>query len=239
MSEAGLGVVCLRHDVPFHASASVSVIPEAFTNEPTATHDVADRQDMDLIWPPGSVTLGECCMVQPGLAASAVPVGIAAEETIAKTAIAFAAIEMNARRHIGSPRSPVHNRASPRRFDANDASSREDCHQIYKYSKIPLLAPWRLMHLEPGQTRLERLSGHCCRLKPASTQGTQPRRARSTGQRPQQWRTGSTLLRALVGVARMAVEPFRRVSALLLEQMPAQEVKFPATAFSCWSRKAA
>jgi hypothetical protein len=142
VSEAGLGVVCLRHALPFHASASVSVIPEAFTNEPTATHDVADGQDMDLIWPPGSVTLGECCMVQPGLAASAVPVGIAAEETIAKTAIAFAAIEMNVRRHIASPAPPVHNRASPRLFDANDAPSQEDCHQIYKYSKIPLLAPW-------------------------------------------------------------------------------------------------
>jgi hypothetical protein len=98
-----LGVVCLRHDVPFHASASVSVIPEAFTNEPTATHDVADGQDMDLIRPPGSVMLGECCMVQPGLAASAAPVGIAAEETIAKTAIAFAVIEVNICRHIASP----------------------------------------------------------------------------------------------------------------------------------------
>jgi hypothetical protein len=28
-------------------------------------------------------------------------------------------------------------------------------------------------------------------------------------------------------VARVAAEPFRRVSALLLEEMPAQEVKFP------------
>jgi hypothetical protein len=107
-----LGVVCSCHDLPFHASASVSVIPELFTNEPTATHDVADRQDMDLIWPPGSVTLGDFSRVQPGLAASAVPVGITARETMAKAAIANPAIEMNARRHIASPAIPDYSRVT-------------------------------------------------------------------------------------------------------------------------------
>jgi hypothetical protein len=41
-----LGVVCFSHDVPFHASASVSVIPFLFRNDPTAVHDVADAQDI-------------------------------------------------------------------------------------------------------------------------------------------------------------------------------------------------
>jgi hypothetical protein len=108
-----LGVACLCHDEPFHFSASVSVIPEAFRKEPTATHDVADAQDMARIWPPGSVTFGECWMLQSGLAASAIPAGIAVvTETIARTTIAFAAIALHTLRHIAPPPVP-----SARDFD--------------------------------------------------------------------------------------------------------------------------
>src|SRR5262249_31904481 len=52
VSLAGLGVACFCHAVPFQASASVSVMPEVLRNEPTAVHEVADRQDIDLISPP-------------------------------------------------------------------------------------------------------------------------------------------------------------------------------------------
>jgi hypothetical protein len=81
------------------------VIPEALEKEPTATHDVADAQDMDLIPPPGSVTFGECWIVQSGLAATAAPAGTAtATEATARTAIALAAITLDVRRHIVPPR---------------------------------------------------------------------------------------------------------------------------------------
>src|SRR5258708_11143848 len=108
VSLAGLGVACFCHAAPFQVSASVSVMPEVLRNEPTAVHEVADRQDTDLVSPPGNVTLGEFRMVQVVLAANAAPVGAMAVATMrADTASATSALAAPApqlRRHIATPR---------------------------------------------------------------------------------------------------------------------------------------
>src|SRR5260370_40742623 len=54
----GLGVRWMRHWLPFHRSARVTVTPEALTYVPTAVHEVAAVQDSQNSWPVGTLGFG-------------------------------------------------------------------------------------------------------------------------------------------------------------------------------------
>src|SRR5260370_31022477 len=61
----GLGVRWMRHWLPFHRSARVTVAPEALTYPPTAGHEVAAVQDSQNSWPVGTLGLGLGVIDQP------------------------------------------------------------------------------------------------------------------------------------------------------------------------------
>jgi hypothetical protein len=71
VSPVGFGVGCRCQVVPSHLSAKVTLIPEGLRLVPTAVHVVGSEQEIDSIFPPDSVTFGDCAIVQAGLAACA------------------------------------------------------------------------------------------------------------------------------------------------------------------------
>jgi hypothetical protein len=54
----GLGVGWMRHVLPFHCSARVTVAPEALRWKPTAMHEFAAAQDSQISWPVGTRGFG-------------------------------------------------------------------------------------------------------------------------------------------------------------------------------------
>src|SRR6185437_11435149 len=56
---AGFGVLCRRQDLPFHLSASVTLIPEVSRLVPTAVHAFAEKQETESICPLETVALGD------------------------------------------------------------------------------------------------------------------------------------------------------------------------------------
>src|SRR5215471_10989495 len=68
---AGLGVGRMRHEVPFHRSASATPAPEALVYPPTAMHELAAGQDTQKSWPVGITGFGLGVTDQPGAEAPA------------------------------------------------------------------------------------------------------------------------------------------------------------------------
>src|SRR6516225_4573413 len=62
---AGLGVGRMRHEVPFHRSASATPAPEALVYPPTAMHELAAGQDTPKSWPVGITGFGVGVTDQP------------------------------------------------------------------------------------------------------------------------------------------------------------------------------